>query len=226
MKKIIAISTCSALLALSATSMAITWPWQKNKTDEKQQATKPVTQNEKSATAKEITVNLYTEASKDAKVLKKLPINADLVAIYKKDGWLKVGDRKDGQTGWINIKQYHQAKNNFYHHYFKEKTQTVYFHTDTDKDGNVKIVAYRNGKKLTEKEAQKLYDHLKKQQEQQWQEIKKFNRNMDHMMMNMYDAFPKPVIMMPGVVIIDHDQKNNDQANAHQESKNKNESKK
>jgi len=34
------------------------------------------------------------------------------------------------------------------------------------------------------------------------------NRNMDRMMMHMYDEFPHPVIMMPGVVIIDHNSNN------------------
>ena len=81
--------------------------------------------------------------------------------------WVKVGDRADGTTGWINIPQYQKAKDQYYQKFFQQKSETVYFHAETNADGKVDIVAYRNGQKLSPEEANALYKRLQAQEKQQ-----------------------------------------------------------
>lgn len=210
MRKLITLTTCTALLAISASSLAITWPWNKKKNEESNTTSQQAV--EKKASPKETTIALYASPKDSANVVKQIPVNTDLVAIYRQDGWVKVGDRKDGTTGWINLKQYRQAKQNYYQSFFHRDIESIYFHTEKGKDGKTTIVGYRNGKKLSKEEAQKIYHHMQQQQEAQWRQVKRFDRMMDRMMMNTYEAFPQPVVLMPGVVIIDHDAKSNKQA--------------
>lgn len=199
MKKIITLSLCATALTLTANTMAFNWPWSNKKADKKSVAAQPVTkQTPKTASKKAVvtTVALYNAPDPKAQVLKQLPINTNLVAIFRKGEWVKVGDRQDGATGWINIKQYHHAKQAFYRNYFHEKTETIYYHSEKGKDGKTSIVAYRNGKKLSDKQAKKLFHHLQQQEKRQWREMERFNRVMNF-----------PFMMMPGIVVIDQQPK-------------------
>lgn len=196
MKKIISISLCTTALLLATNTMAFTWPWHsKNIADHKTATTKTQEKaiHQPSAGDKNTQINLYADPKLNAKVLKELPIDANLVTIFHQGEWVKVGDRKDGTTGWVNLKQYRTAKQNFYRNYFHEKTQTLYFHSEKDKDGKVSMVAYRNGKKLSDTETKELFQHLKQEENQQWEAMQQFNHMID-----------LPLMTMPGIVVIEH----------------------
>ena len=159
----------------------------------------------------DITIKLYESPEMTAKVMKTLPVHAHLVAIFQKGDWMKVGDQQDGTTGWINLTQYHQAKQQYYHHYFHTNVETVFVHTFKDKDGKTIIEAYRNGKKLSEDESKKLYEKSQAEARKQWEAMQQFNRILDHEMQRDYiqakrqfdEAFGPSSFFMPGIVVIE-----------------------
>jgi hypothetical protein len=88
---------------------------------------------------------------------------------YRKHDWLKVAFTDNGATGWVNTHQLEKA-------FIKQQQadtniQTVYVNRTTGKHGKpvVNIVAYKNGAKLTNEEARKMYQKMRvngiKQQE-------------------------------------------------------------
>lgn len=193
MRKTLTIALCATALTLCANTMAFDWHWGSKKSADTK-ATQKTAQDKKATKAKTATkVSLYAKPEMKAEVISKLPISADLVAIYRQGDWIKVGDRHDGKTGWININQYHQAKQDYYRKFFKEKTETVYFHSEKGKDGKISVTAYKNGKKLSDEQAKKMYHHLQQQEKQQWREMQRFNHFMNF-----------PFMFMPGIIVIDH----------------------
>lgn len=87
-----------------------------------------------------------------------LPITSQIVPIIREGEWVKVGLRPSGDIGWINTKQYQQAQN----HYYQPQSQSISVNITRDKDGNpqTNITAYRNGKKLSQKEADNMYQAM------------------------------------------------------------------
>ena len=120
-------------------------------------------------TKKNQEIHLYTSASTSSKVIQDYPLTKSFVVIYqdpKNKDWFKVGDQKNGQVGWISNTQYNQAVSNYQKSLYNEdhfKTQSVYITETRTKDNKPKmnIEVYQNGKKLSDKEAQKVYKNIK-----------------------------------------------------------------
>ena len=125
------------------------------------------------ATAKESAqstdLTLYATA-KGKKVLKTVPVNTPMVMIIQQGKMWKIALRDaNGTVGWINQQQYVAAKEAFY----KPNVQAMYVKRTVDKDGKpeVNVVVYRNGKQVSQAEAQKLYESMQNnsaQQQDQW----------------------------------------------------------
>ncbi|MCB1828339.1 MAG: hypothetical protein KDH94_07915 [Coxiellaceae bacterium] len=130
---------------------------------------------------------LLYNTPKGDKVLDRLPGNAALIPIYQKKDWVKVGDPRNGHVGWVNKKQVREARNAF----FRPNIQTVYIHSDESKNGKpqLNIVAYRNGKKLSQAEAKRMYEQMRKNQ------IAELKR-MRHMTRWMDEVF-QPIVILP-----------------------------
>ena len=143
---------------------------------------------------KSVTINLYDAPSDKSKIIKQLPINENLVPVFAKGDWVKVGDRGDGTTGWINKKQYRDARNQYYQQYVEDHVQSFYMTTVKGKDGKTVVEAYRNGKKLTEAEANKLYVQMQAQQKQQWEAMQRFNFEAQQALDSAF---------YPGIVIVE-----------------------
>lgn len=223
MKKVIPLACVILGTSMATSAMAYNWPWAKDKKAQSMhQGAKTQDQQLAKSDSKNQTVEikLYAHPSDDAKVIQSLPVSARLVPIFRKGEWVKVGSRHDGAVGWINVKQYHHAKRAYYQRFFHDNTETVYIHTEKDGKKGEKIVAYRNGKKLSDEQADALYKKMQMQQKQQWHEMQRFNRQMNRMMQGaLMDAerpfapmFGAPVMMMPGIVVIEHQGKNTDHA--------------
>lgn len=134
-----------------------------------------------------------------------LPVSSHLVPIFRQGDWVKVGDRSNGQVGWVDIKQYRAARVA----YFRPDVQTVFVNSTRSKSGKptISIIAYKNGKKLTDKAARTLYLKMAKQQQQQhdwyrlnhmmWQQ----ERDMDRFFNENFFKLPQPIMMEPGPVM-------------------------
>lgn len=93
---------------------------------------------------------------KDAKTPRQyLDLSTQLIPIVQQGGWIKVGVRPSGDVGWINIKQYEQAKHN--HDQPQSQSFSVSITRDQSGKEHRSITAYRNGKKLSDAEANELY---------------------------------------------------------------------
>lgn len=145
-------------------------------------------------------VALYESPELTSKVLGHFPVTANLVGIIRQGDWVKVGNRENGQTGWVNLKAYHAAQQAFYHDYFHMSTETIYVRQGKGQDAKPVVEVYRNGKKLSDSDAQQYYDQMKKQQEQQWQTMQHFNQIVNQQMDGMMAS---PLMFMPGVVIVE-----------------------
>lgn len=142
-------------------------------------ATRQVTANNQ-INNKDDFVLLYDKPDK-GKVLTQLAPNLRLVPIIQKGNWVKVGDPRNGKVGWINLVQYEKARNSYY----KPDIQTLFISlTSNNKNGKptLNVVAYKNGKKISKKEANKIYSRLRKKQEEQFQKLQRFSLSMQNMM--------------------------------------------
>ena len=132
-------------------------------------------------------VNLYEKPQSNAKILKTLSPTVHLVSIYHQKDWIKVGDPRNGEIGWVNQAQYQKALKAYY----QPNVQTVFIRTEYNEKGKptIDIVAYKNGKKLTSKETQKLYDQIKAQQAKESRYIQRVFWCMDDLMAQQMRAF-------------------------------------
>lgn len=135
-----------------------------------------------------------------------LPASSHLVPIFRQGDWIKVGDRANGQTGWVNIKQYRAARSA----YVRPDVQTIFIENTQSKSGKptINIVAYKNGKKLTDKAARTLYHKMAQQQRQQQRYWYRFNhmmqrqeRDMDRLLNDNFMDMRPPLVLEPGPVM-------------------------
>src|SRR3990167_9092815 len=63
---------------------------------------------------------VYQSPKMNTTVIEKLNPGEHLVGIFQQGDWIKVGDPRNGQTGWVNRDQYQQAMNQ----YFQSNMQT------------------------------------------------------------------------------------------------------
>jgi len=96
------------------------------------------------------------------KIVQELPGNAVLVPIYRKGLWCEVGDPATGKVGWVNTQQLEKARQDFY----RSDIQTVFIHSSQSPQGKpeLSVVAYVNGKKVSQEDAKRLYQKIRKQQ--------------------------------------------------------------
>ena len=134
------------------------------------------------------TIKLYANPTLKAKVLGTTTQEHALVPFHrnaKKQHWVKVGNSNNGQVGWVNLNQvekFHQTE-------AKASTpdiQTFFISSETHttgKDGKpvINVVAYKNGQKVSNKEAQKLYKKMRGDQIAQQHRMIKFNRDLERL---------------------------------------------
>ena len=165
---------------------------------------------DKSVKKSNSTINIY-EAPGSSKVIATVPLYTQMVPIINKGHWTKVGLRSDGRVGWINLDTYEQKREAAW----RPNIQTVYVSTTQDNNGKpvINVIAYHNGKRLSDKQAKSFYEKMVKQQRQEqraqrnyWRHFNRMMRFQQHEMDEMMgdDTFfgdDQPLIMMPGPVV-------------------------
>lgn len=122
-----------------------------------------------------VKISLYAEDN-DKKVIDTLPLTTQLIKIYQKGDWIKVGNPKDGTVGWINQKQYQKMIADMNHF----NIQQIFISHTTGKNSQPenKLVVYQNGNPVSEKEAKEIYNSMRKQLDAQQEYWTRFNQNM------------------------------------------------
>ena len=105
-----------------------------------------------------------------------LSMQSQLVPIIQRGDWVKVGVRPQGDVAWINMKQYRQAlvQN------MQPDVQTISISVQQQHGGKpkVNIVAYHNGKAMSDQQARKIYDQLQVQQRKQMHDMQLMNQDL------------------------------------------------
>ena len=131
-------------------------------------------------------IKLYTKPSTRASVVTKINPLKNLVPIYQKGAWVKVGDPENGDVGWININEYQSAVRKLTG--TQEKTLYLQY---VNKPNNKKptLIVYENGKKLSKKRALDVYKHMQKQETEEQDQFHKIQLQMEDMQHQMNKAF-------------------------------------
>jgi hypothetical protein len=122
---------------------------------------------------------LYAQPDEKSVVVCSLDQWHRLIPIYRQGDWIKVGKQDDGQVGWVNVKQYHNFMKSWFHPHIKSVIITI--DEQSDEKGKTEIIAYKNGKKLEEKEAKQLSKHFQKNQTEMKKRLSRMQKEMDKM---------------------------------------------
>lgn len=146
-------------------------------------------------------VKLYAAPNAKAKVLQTMSPFVRLVPIYRQGPWVKVGRARDGQVGWINVQQYRDAREAA----TQADVQSFYINvTENDKGKRiVNVMAYKNGKRVSDKEAMKLYKQMRKDQKRQRRAMRREFMQMRRAMNTTWfgPGWGGPIVIMPGPAI-------------------------
>jgi hypothetical protein len=132
------------------------------------------------------TVNLYEQPNDTAKVAGTIDLSAGLVPIFSsKDGlWMKVGDPKNGNVGWVKSSEMSGENGSSV-----SFTQRIY--NNGKGPQTVQFIQYGPAKqRLTDEQAQNMLNRMEEQQ-------LRMQREAEHMFreMNMGWGFSSPVFM-------------------------------
>jgi len=136
---------------------------------------------------------VHAAPKSNAEIIQKVSPSHRLVPIIRQGEWIKVGDASDGKVGWINRNQYKKAMKAFY----RPNIQTVFIRAERDVNGKptINIIAYKNGKKLSKKEADVIYKRIRKERIRESRYMNRMfwsmHRTMDQEMHDM-DQFMAP----------------------------------
>ena len=165
MRKLI-IGSLMSVMSVACFSMAMTTPSNNVQTQASHTASDAMPNNV------EARIKLYQQPQA-GQVIAQLPVNIRLVPIYQQGKWVKVGDPRNGQVGWVDLAQYRKAREQF----LRPDIQTVYIQINkNEKDGKptLNIVAYKNGKQLSQAQANELYKQMRDQQQASWRNMRHF----------------------------------------------------
>lgn len=121
-----------------------------------------------------------------------VPGTDTFVAILQKGEWLKVGDKRTGDVGWINTKDFHRSAMAYRQALATRAKQNVssysVYEQMNKQSGQPEIVAYRDGKRLSGKEAQTLYHQSRKAEQAEFmalhRQVQQMQAQMNQMMQN------------------------------------------
>ncbi|MBT8506662.1 SH3 domain-containing protein [Coxiella-like endosymbiont of Rhipicephalus sanguineus] len=125
-------------------------------------------------------INLYQSPELKSTVLQKVSPDDELIPIYQKKDWIKVGDLRNGKVGWINREQYRKV----FESYYQPDIQTMFIRTEHNYKWKpvINVMAYKNGKKLSDEEAKKLYQRIEKQRAEEARYMQQTFWRVNHLM--------------------------------------------
>ena len=135
------------------------------------------------------TVALYAEPSPHAKVITQIDPRDFFVRIYEKDAWMKIGNPRNGQVGWVSKSDYKAVLENLFKPKVDFTTFTLTAKAMPDAAGKYVVDAYKNGKKLSQKEAQALFNKMQSQSETMQENFTRLQQDMSRSLMRSMKAF-------------------------------------
>ena len=144
-------------------------------------------------------IELYAKPTNKAEVLDKITLRHPLIPFYRQGDWIKVGNPENGKAGWINAKRYYKLKKQLMHPSIQSVVITV---TDEpNENGKPKILAYKNGKQLSDQEAKHILKRFHKRQMRMEKHFERMQQHMDQIFNAMWtwdpDSFDNKNTPMP-----------------------------
>lgn len=129
---------------------------------------------------------VYSEPNAQSKTIaNSTPLSA-WIPIHQQGEWLKVGNSANGEIGYVNNQQFQQALNKTSP---KSDVQTVFVQANRDQGSdNYNVVAYQNGQRLSDTQAQAMFAKMQKQQQSVNQQMQTFQQNMNTLMAQQMQA--------------------------------------
>ncbi|MCW5589611.1 MAG: SH3 domain-containing protein [Legionellales bacterium] len=135
------------------------------------------------------TLSLHTNPDAKSAVVSQIKPTQTLVEIFQKNGWVKVGNPENGDTGWIKASdlnastQQQVTQQKLIIPHFSQTIITAV----TDKNGHTtyKVEQSNDQKKISQKEAADLFKHIQEQQTQ-------FQAHMQQLMNESFATFNDP----------------------------------
>lgn len=136
-------------------------------------------------------INLYEEPKKDSKMIGKIDSESGFVPIFtsKAGDWMKVGDPKNGNVGWIQSSDLSTSNGNITGFTFSQRV------VNSDKGPQSYVVQFGTPKPISSKEAQNMIKQMEARQQQIQKEMQKM---MQDVFGNTWTAMP---VVMPILVI-------------------------
>jgi SH3-like domain-containing protein len=151
-------------------------------------------------------VNLYDQPKTDSKVVGTVDSSASLVPIFnnKEGDWMKVGDPKNGNTGWVKVSDFSENKPGMHASGFSMTEQTV-----NTKDGpkTYRTIQFNNPTTMSPTEAQATMKKIQEQQaaiQKRSQEImQNIYKDMNSLYMTNPAAFSNQAypVFMPVIIV-------------------------
>ena len=142
-------------------------------------------------------INLYDQPKNDAKVVGTIESTNTMVPIFsdKTGNWMKVGDPKNGNVGWIRVSDVTNAKSDNNVSGFSMTEQTI----DT-KNGptTYRTIQFGNGTPANPESAQAIIQKIQSQQSLIQQQTQKAYNDLYHDMAVLYQTNPN-VFNSPGL---------------------------
>lgn len=128
-------------------------------------------------------INLYDQPKEDAKIVATVDSDVGVITIFtpKAGNWVKVGDPRNGNVGWIKSSDMGQAK--------------FTFNMMTTGNGAQRYQFIQTGSPYTEKQMDKMMEQMRQRQETLQKDMQKMMQDMD----SSWFSFPivMPVVVMP-----------------------------
>lgn len=147
--------------------------------------------------AKEI--SLYDQPKSDAKAIGTIDLSTGIIPIYtpKEGGWVKIGDPKNGNVGWVKSSDLHSAGT----------SQSIFTFTqsiDNKTPTTYRIIQFGQPTNLTPEQTKTLVKQVQIEQQEMQKSMQNMMRDMDQLFYNdwhfmHHETFPffVPVMVMP-----------------------------
>ena len=103
-------------------------------------------------------IALLEQPNTNAKIVANVPVGQALISIFSQNGWVKVGDPKNGNVGWVNSKTLQT-----------QDYPLVYMEINSNKNGNkatqsYQVIQYSGSQSMNQAQMQKMLNNTEQQQ--------------------------------------------------------------
>lgn len=146
-----------------------------------------------SVSAFAVNINMFEKPDASSKVVATLQNGDTVISIFapEKSEWVKVGNTKNGDVGWVKIKE---LQGPVFISNINGKTIEQHIISDNKKPEEEKIIQYSGSVQLNKADVDKFTKQLEEKQKQMAESMNKMEQEMQKMFKDLSQDFPLPVV--------------------------------